>query len=174
MKTPGKKAFRVAVTGHRNLRDEETRIFVPREVRRLLERFKREQANLEALSALAEGADTIFARTALDLGIPLVAVIPFARYEEDFSASALETFRELLGRASRVIRLRHRQRSNEAYLAAGKWLVDHADALLAVWDGRPAAGKGGTGDVVEYALAHGLPVVHIDIREQKVKEIGHE
>jgi hypothetical protein len=36
--------------------------------------------------------------------------------------------------------------------------VDRSDVLLAVWDGRPARGFGGTGDVVAYARRRGVPV----------------
>jgi hypothetical protein len=36
--------------------------------------------------------------------------------------------------------------------------VDRSDVLLAVWDGQPARGPGGTGDVVAYARARGTPV----------------
>jgi hypothetical protein len=30
--------------------------------------------------------------------------------------------------------------------------------LVAVWDGQPAAGKGGTADIVDYARRHGIEV----------------
>lgn len=37
-------------------------------------------------------------------------------------------------------------------------LVGMADRLLAVWDGKPARGFGGTADVVAYARRVGVPV----------------
>lgn len=37
-------------------------------------------------------------------------------------------------------------------------LVALVDELLAVWDGQPARGFGGTADVVRYAQRHGTPV----------------
>ncbi|MER5913805.1 hypothetical protein ABT124_25810, partial [Streptomyces sp. NPDC001982] len=40
----------------------------------------------------------------------------------------------------------------------GELLVDQADELLAVWDGQPARGFGGTADVVAYAHRQGVPV----------------
>jgi hypothetical protein len=33
---------------------------------------------------------------------------------------------------------------------------------LAVWNGLPAVGKGGTGDVVDYALRKGIRLLHIE------------
>ncbi|MGW4103078.1 hypothetical protein [Streptomyces sp. NPDC004976] len=46
----------------------------------------------------------------------------------------------------------------QAYLGAGRWIVDHCDRLIAVWDGRPARGLGGTGNVVANARRTGVPV----------------
>ena len=40
--------------------------------------------------------------------------------------------------------------------------VNGADVLIAVWDGQPARGKGGTADVVDYAKSLGKPLVVID------------
>jgi hypothetical protein len=37
-------------------------------------------------------------------------------------------------------------------------MVDQADKLFAVWDGKPARAYGGTADVVGYARDHGTPV----------------
>jgi hypothetical protein len=51
--------------------------------------------------------------------------------------------------------------SEDAYLAAGKHIVDRAGLLVALWNGKPAAGKGGTGDIVAYARSQGRPVVHV-------------
>jgi hypothetical protein len=43
-------------------------------------------------------------------------------------------------------------------VAASKLMVDQADKLYAVWDGKPAWAYGGTADVVAYAREHGVPV----------------
>jgi hypothetical protein len=40
-------------------------------------------------------------------------------------------------------------------------MLAEADCLLAVWDGKPARGYGGTADVVNAARARGLPVTVI-------------
>jgi len=41
-------------------------------------------------------------------------------------------------------------------------VVDLADLLIAVWDGKPARGPGGTADVVAYAASAGKPYVWLD------------
>jgi hypothetical protein len=43
-------------------------------------------------------------------------------------------------------------------MAASKLMVDEADELYAVWDGKPARAYGGTADVVAYARDHDTPV----------------
>ena len=40
-------------------------------------------------------------------------------------------------------------------------MVEHADVLIAVWDGRPARGMGGTADAVAYARQRGVPVLWV-------------
>ena len=37
------------------------------------------------------------------------------------------------------------------------------DVLLAIWDGEPARGEGGTGQIVAEAIEAGLPVVWVDL-----------
>ena len=41
-------------------------------------------------------------------------------------------------------------------------VVELSDIVLAVWNGKPAKGKGGTADVVAYAIRRGVPLIHID------------
>lgn len=46
-----------------------------------------------------------------------------------------------------------------AYMAASEELVARSDLMVAVWDGAPAAGHGGTADVVAYARDQGCEVL---------------
>ena len=43
-------------------------------------------------------------------------------------------------------------------MAASKLMIETADELYAVWDGKPARSYGGTADVVAYARERGTPV----------------
>lgn len=116
-------------------------------------------------SALAEGADRRLAQLALERGFVLHAVLPFRRvnYSRDFAttASRLE-FKQLLHRAERVSELPGRRSdAPQAYRDAGLAMLVHADLLLALWDGAPGAGRGGTADIVDEAWRRHLPVVHL-------------
>lgn len=122
-------------------------------LRALLEEKQREHGRrLVALSAIAAGADSLFAEAAISLHIPLDVVLPFEGYEEDFAEGEERArFERLLAAARRTRTLSYERRSQEAYVAVGRWVVDNSDQLIAVWDGLPARGPGGTGDVVTYA-----------------------
>ena len=86
-------------------------------------------------------------------------VLPCAGYEASFKDPAgLERFLSLRSEAHTVERMEFPAPSEEAYLAAGRRVVECSDMLLAVWDGRPAKGKGGTADVVEHARGRNVPV----------------
>jgi len=121
------------------------------------------------LSPLAEGADQAAAEIALDQGFSLKAVLPFGRadYAHDFAVGEpRERFERLLARASCTLELPgNRDSALDAYVMAGRATVAHADILIAVWDGLPARGRGGTGEVVALALTRGTPIIHIPIDE---------
>jgi len=105
-----------------------------------------------AVTSLAAGGDQIFAECVLTLGRKLKVVIPCNGYETTFSDPAdLATYRVLLKASADTTVLPFSHPSEEAYWAAGKRIVDMADLLIAVWDGMPAGGLGGTADIVRYA-----------------------
>ena len=49
----------------------------------------------------------------------------------------------------------------DAYVMTGRATVAHCDMLIAVWDGLPPRGRGGTAEVVQLALTRGTAVIHI-------------
>lgn len=126
-----------------------------------------EQPRLRLVSALAEGADRLGAAAALQAGVAMDAILPFAavEYERDFTeVGSRAAFRALLQHVSSVLVLdgaRDGIARDRAYDAAGKALLDNCDLLIAVWDGKPGRGRGGTHDVVEEAVRRGLPVVTV-------------
>jgi hypothetical protein len=133
-------------------------------------------ARLRVISPLAEGADQIVAAEALRLGYALHVPLPCptATYLSAFQAASRTTgedpramFTRLLGQAQSVQILDAAPNAvldPAAYAAVGRTVLRHTDVLIAVWDGAPAAGPGGTGEVVEQARAWQLPVVRIDPR----------
>jgi hypothetical protein len=114
------------------------------------------------LSSLAIGADQLFAKVVLERGGQLVAIVPFAGYRQCFSPEDVHQYDALLARATDVETLVGRGSDQESYLAAGMRVVQRSDAMIAVWDGQPAAGVGGTADIVQYARAVGRPLSIVD------------
>lgn len=169
--------FRVGFSGHQQIGNEATIAFVSQRLRELLgnyqEQTRQQDKKMLVYSALAPGADQICIKTALELDIPVEAVIPCAQYEEIFpSTQALGEYRDLLARCQNIHRLAPQTCSDEAYLDAGHWIVDHCDVLLLVWNGYPAGGRGGTADVASYARASRRPFVHIHTRLHTIKQYG--
>ncbi|MDX6760759.1 hypothetical protein SIN09_15255 [Streptomyces sp. F8] len=146
---------RIGVTGHRSIPDSVLG-HVESGLRAVLGGH---EGPLEAFSSLADGADQLFAAIALECGADLTVVIPSEDYEESFEgAEALDRYRSLRLRAAQEIRMDFAHSTDEAYYAAGAYIADSCDRLVAVWDGRPARGHGGTAEIVAYARALGKPV----------------
>jgi hypothetical protein len=113
---------------------------------------------LSVASSLAAGADQLIAREVLRSGGALLAVVPAHGYESTFSPDDLSTYEALIAQADQVTRLDFPEPSERAFWAAGQAIVDRCDVLIAIWDGQPARGLGGTGDVVEYAVHAGKEI----------------
>ena len=122
-------------------------------------------------TSLAIGADQLFADEILEHGGSLEVIVPFINYEFTFSEGHnRQEYHRLLASASDQMVLEHFGSDEEAYLAAGRCVVDRVDLLLAVWDGMPAGGLGGTGDVVSYALQQGKKLIHLNPVTLEIKE----
>lgn len=174
--SPGKRPnVAVAVTGHCQIGDAATVHFVEQALTLLLAQLQGAcPGGIVALSGLAAGADTIFAETALALGIPLEACLACTDIVENFPPGPeRERFFGLLVRSRRVHRLPFTERSNIAYMALGHWLVDSSDVVIAVWNGLPAVALGGTGDVVAYAVECGRPVIHVHTVNKQITLLQH-
>jgi predicted Rossmann fold nucleotide-binding protein DprA/Smf involved in DNA uptake len=147
---------RIGVTGHQN---------IPAEARDTVYRLALEALTASpapiAISSLAAGADQIVATAALAAGGSLALVVPCAHYRTTLTGDDLDRYDKLSVHAVDIEQLPFDEPSEAAFMAAGKRVVDLSDHLLAVWDGRPAAGYGGTADVVAYAREQGRPVTVI-------------
>lgn len=159
----------IGVTGHRKLEAvDRIEPLLPATIDAvigLLPPGERGRARLTILTPLAEGADRLVAREVLRRpGSRLHAVLPLPRkeYERDFDGqSSRDEFAGFLERAVQVDELPPRATRTAAYLAVGQFVVDRCDVLVALWDGLPPAGEGGTGSIVDYARGAGCPLFWI-------------
>jgi hypothetical protein len=128
--------------------------------------FSCDAASFQFVSPLADGADQIAAEAALDAGYKLSAVLPFARdhYRTQLIGNGVALFDSLLDRSDCVLELPgNSAKELDAYVMAGRATVAHCDLLVAIWDGLLPRGRGGTGEVVDLAVAHGTPVLHVPV-----------
>lgn len=153
--------MKIGITGHQRLKSPGDWTKVRAEMAKFLSKI---DTPLIGLTSLAIGADQEFAAAVLQRGGTLEAIIPFDGYEMKYKEGPdRDTYRSLLERASRVETLVKRGTDEEAYLEAGKRIADLCDRMIAVWDGQPAAGIGGTGDIVDYCRAQGKPIELISV-----------
>jgi hypothetical protein len=174
--------LRVGVTGHRpkDLPPPGQDADLRQAIRTVLAEIKRETDKLfrelrsfysgddvvyRLISPLAEGADRLVAEEAIALDYKLQCPFPFPEdeYKRDFkSPHSLAEFKRLRESAKAVFELDgSRAAEEEAYEAVGRMVLRQCDVLIAVWNGKPAVGKGGTGQIVYEALTLNLPTIRI-------------
>jgi len=146
--------MKIGFSGHQNAPEQATDLLCL-----TVQEIIAAQPTSEGLTSLAAGADQVFAQEILKRGGTLNAVIPCDAYRRTFnSAKATSLYDTLLGQSSLVTHLPFPSPKEEAFLAAGIVVCERCDLLLALWDGEPAAGLGGTADIVSYAQSIGRNV----------------
>lgn len=146
---------RIGITGHRQF-DEPTSRLIREALHRIVAGYQ--PRDLIGVTCLAEGSDTLFAEAVADRGGRLEVVVPAQHYREALPRSHRRAYDDLLARADSVHRLPPIEPDNAAYLAGSRRMLTIIDRLVAVWDGLPARGVGGTAEVVADARELGLPV----------------
>ena len=124
----------------------------------------------EAFTSLAEGSDQVFAKAALELGIPVTAVIPLSDYERFFRGRGLIQYHHLLKLCNKI-NLSATPDAEKAFFDAGKYIVDGIHILFAVWDYKEAVGLGGTADIVAYAKGINRTIIHLDPIKRTISRI---
>ncbi len=182
--------FVVGVTGHRDCISSDTLALKEQITAALVNlRIRFNHLPVRVVTGLAEGADTIVTEVALDLGMPVTAVLPMPReeYEKDFSGTALKTFQQLADdeRISVFSLPVHESNTQNGlgsdasrvaqYEMLKDFLIRRSNLLLALWDGKPMTSKGGTSDVISAFLSghskHNSPT-YIQSAEASFEDCG--
>lgn len=119
----------------------------------LAEDYLRENDAAYAISGMALGWDQAAAVAALNLGIPLLAAIPFVGQESRWPLSSQILYRERLARATWIQVVCPGTHSAAAFQQRNEWMVDNGSKLAALWDGS----LGGTRNCVKYAADNDRP-----------------
>jgi hypothetical protein len=178
---PDRLPLVIGVTGHRDLRDQDIPA-LEREVAAIITALRHDylhgdrETPLIILSSLAEGADRLVVRVALAHGARLIAPMPMPieEYRRDFEpglqAGNTAEFDALLAQAIAApvvpftpgnslagIRADADKRA-EQYRAVGLFIAQHANVLVALWEGDGGAmATGGTAEVVAFKR-RGIPL----------------
>jgi hypothetical protein len=173
----GWEMLRVGITGHIGL-DPAKMLRLEQGIEEAIEHIERTfpKRYLTVFSPLAIGADRLVARKLLESrGSRLIAVLPVpeADYLDDFGATdrhldnydgaeARQEFRYWLSRrAVETIVMPPSATRTEAYEKVGFYVAEFSDVMIAVWDGQPSQGRGGTAEIVARAKQLGKPICHI-------------
>ena len=151
----------VGLTGHRELRDPAR---IKTAIYQVLQELKQKcGGRLLTFSSIASGADALFAEESIALQLPWKVVLPFSKefYLKSVTDEERRVVSRYLEKAYAVETMPLSEQQEDLYLNCGVRTVDDCDVLLAVWDGEPARGKGGTADVVAYAHQVKKPVIWI-------------
>jgi hypothetical protein len=94
---------------------------------------------LVVVSGLRLGAEQLGAEAAVELGLPLVAVLPYPNPESVWPAASQERFRALRDRAAEVVTLERKVPADKAAAGAAlarrdAWLARHVAEAVLVWD----------------------------------------
>jgi hypothetical protein len=128
---------------------------------------------LTVVSSLAEGADRVVACQLLERkGTQLEAVLPLPQsdYLHDFgSPESVKEFSKLISKATHIDVTGTAQSREQAYEQAGYAVVDRSDAMIVVWDGQPARGRGGTAEIYAYAERWQKPILLILVDDHSAR-----
>ena len=149
----------IGVSGKRFVPVEERQRIYDEIKKRIDEILEQHQvSDFVAFTALAEGADTIFAQVVTkEFHKRLHVILPFSleEYKKDFSEQDLKTLLELLRQsreteiASQSVPVKPDDRGL-SYFVCGRRIVDACDDMVFVWDEQKPGGTGGTAEIMGY------------------------
>lgn len=177
--------FVIGVSGHRDLDPRDTA-----RLQALIAEFLRQirrhlpDTEIRLMAGMADGADLLAARAAIDLGLGVDAVLPMPLqlYAADFDSVCFRELETLLAQPGvrctelslpAVPESTHAagdvDRREAHYLNLTRTLISRCHLLLAVWDGKSSIRPGGTADTVLRYLGlrsdhrpHGSPILFSD------------
>lgn len=163
------RSFNVGGIGHCSLGNNGEPLFVQFCFHQILNELASKFSRLNAVSALATGADTVFAECAHRLAIPLASVIPFSGFEKDFlDAEAYARYRSIRDIVLLEECLHYNQRTGSAYRKSMEWVIVKSNLVIAAWDGQCIGSVGGTWEAVSLCDRLGKPMFHINTRKRSL------
>lgn len=164
--------FSVGVIGHRYLGGEKTHLFVQSCCHKIFSDLKKKYSKIRAISAISQGADSIFAQSAVSLNIKLDTVIPFDEFQSDFSdEAAYERYIALRRNSNIETRVNFVKRSKLAYKKSMEWVVFQSNIIIAVWDGKKTGSTGGTWEAIMLCEKLNKTVININTSTKTINYV---
>jgi hypothetical protein len=175
--------IRIGVTGHRELPEE---ILIRKSIKKVLSRIENTLENsphkFSIISPLAEGADRLVTEEILDFKfhssskksfLEVILPLEINEYVKDFeTVQSEEEFKTFYERADSVNTIPDSTSRDDAYYKAGLYTVDNCDVLISIWNGKPAAGVGGTAQIMEYAKKNDKWIFWINSENGSITELN--
>jgi hypothetical protein len=159
----------VGVTGHRIMTDlDKIHNGIDLAIERIQKKFPGQPLRL--LTQFAEGSDRLVEQHFRNLkGSRITVVLPLSidEYLKDFSRGSAKEFLQLVRESDEIVNMPLLRDRDEAYEAAGRYILNHSDVMIAIWDGEVAQGRGGTGQIAELALQKKIPFAWIHAGNRK-------
>jgi hypothetical protein len=149
----------IGFTGHRELSDE---VMCRKLIFDFLEHRKASNPGLVyGIASVAAGGDLLFAECCIQLALPLCVLlpVPVEEFRKDFDEISWSRAEKVLSKATSVEVTAGNQSREEGYYECGIETVQRSRLLLALWNGGPSQGLGGTEDIVSFAKGLGRPLV---------------
>ena len=160
----------VCGTGHRPDKLGGYSIEVINNLTQLASDWLREHKPTKVISGMALGWDTALASAAVSNEIPLVAAIPFRGQESRWPDESQKEFNRLTDKAQVIVYVSEGGYAPWKMQVRNKWMVDHADVVLALYNGDAS---GGTYNCLEYAKKQQKQIVnlwetYVDLKERNL------
>lgn len=184
----GSLPITIGITGHRDIKAEDTPV-IEASLKKVYQEISDQcpHSPIYVITALAEGADRIAAKIALEVGLKIIVPLPMRReiYETDFSSSESRVeFEELLSESEEWFELplmvgvreqdiiEYGDDRDHQYAFVGAYIARYSHVVVALWDGDPHEKVGGTSYVVGFKL-RGITPPYVAIQGRfEPEEVG--
>lgn len=156
-----KRLHRCCFTGHRPHKLRRSEIEIKADLEKAIKQAIAD-GYITFITGMAYGVDIWAGQIVVRLRqsnptLHLVAAVPFPGFEDRWSADWKKAYSELLDQADLVQYICHRYNGG-AYQRRNEWMVDHANRVIAVFNGEAS----GTKNTIDYANQKGIKITVIE------------